>query len=448
MEYEKLSLYAQHLSGMVRFATLSNVDENKTDYQTFYKLHDYLEKTYPRIHEVFQKKVIGKASLLYKWTSRNPAPGKKPVMLIAHQDVVPENDPALWKYPPYSGTIVGTEVWGRGSNDCKGTMLCELEALEALIASGFEADYDIYLGFGHNEEIQVPAERKGACQIAQYLKDQGVTLGAVFDEGGGPSIEKGEAFDGVRVTLFVAEKGSVDYEIFAETDGGHSMMPGRGTALGLVARAITSIEEHPLPYRLTPLTVLSFQAQARLETGRKAEVLADPEAHFDELVKLAEEDKFLDAELHTTFAATMASGSGQSNVLPIRASAVVNSRLLQGDTIESVENYIRSLLPEGAQVRHLNGNNPTPDIVPGGRVFELIEAIEKDRLGENLVMVPELLPGGTDSRNYVGICDNVYRYTGIISNGNAGPAHGINEYYDVANAPSSIAFYMEFLKRY
>jgi len=170
--------------------------------------------------------------------------------------------------------------------------------------------------------------------------------------------------------------------------------------------------------------------------------------NFDKLCAMAETNPFLDAKLHTTFAATMAQGSGQSNVLPMHASVIVNSRTLQGDTVESTEEYIRALLPEGVQVRHINGNDPTPNIEPKGRVFELIGSIERERLGCEVVLVPELLPGGTDARNYAGICDDVYRYTGTISNGKGGPAHGINEYYDVANAQSSIDFYTAFLKRY
>ncbi|MCF0151223.1 MAG: M20/M25/M40 family metallo-hydrolase [Firmicutes bacterium] len=448
MENDKIRLYAEHLSGMVKYPTLSNVDEDKVNYQAFYDFHKYLEETYPLIHKTMEKKVIGKASLLYKWPAKNPAPGKKPVLLIAHQDVVPENDHSLWKYPPYSGLIDGTFVWGRGSGDCKSTILCEMEAVEALIASGFEADYDIYLGFGHNEEIQVPHDRKGACLIADYLQEQGVTLGAVFDEGGGPAKMTTDTFDGYNVTLFMAEKGFVDFEIYCDTNGGHSMAPGQGTGLGKVAQAVVAIEANPMPYRLTPLTESSLKASAKLYSGKTAEIYADPAGHFEELCQMAKEDKFLDAKLHSTFAVTMAQGSGQSNVLPMHAAVIMNVRSLQGDTIESIEEYIRKLLPEGVEVRALNGNNPTPAVEAKGHVFDLIGKIERDRLDGELVIVPNLLPGGTDARNYTGICDSVFRYTGTIPTGHQGPAHGIDEFYDCASAPSSIQFYTEFLKQY
>ncbi len=445
---EKIKLYAEHLSGMVKFPTVSYVDEEKVDYETFYGLHKYLEETYPLIHKTMEKQVIGKASLLYKWPSKNPTPGKKPVILIAHQDVVPELDRSMWTHEPYSGDIEGTFVHGRGSGDCKSTILCEMEAVEALIASGFEADYDIYLGFGHNEEIMVPDERKGAKLIAKYLADQGITLGAVFDEGGGPTKVKTEAFDGYKVDLFLGEKGFYDFEIYCDTKGGHSMMPGKGTGLGKVAKAIVNLEENQFEYRLTPLTEASFKASAPLYTGHKAEVFANPAEHFEELLKYAETDLFLDAKLHTTLAVTMAQGSQRSNILPMHASCTVNLRVLQGDTGESVEEHIRSILPEGVQVRKLSGEGPYPDGIASGRVYDLIAEIEKDRCGANTVIVPNLIPGGTDAKSYAGICDSVYRYTGVMSTGFGGGAHGINEFFDVASAQSSIDFYTEFLKRY
>ena len=445
---DKTAVYAEHLSGMVQFPTLSNTDESKVDYDVFYRFHEYLEKTYPLVHKTFEKKVIGKASLLYKWASENPAEGKLPVLLMAHQDVVPEGDHAQWKFPPYSGTIEGSVVHGRGSGDCKANILSELETLEALIAEGFKADYDIYLAFGHNEEIMVPEDRKGARLVAEYLEKQGVRLGAVFDEGGGPEKIKTDAYEGYMITLFAGEKGFHDYEIYKDCKGGHSMAPGSGTALGQVAKAVVNLEANLFPYRLTDLTRASLKAQSVLYSGKKKEAYADPDHHMDELAEFAKEDLFLDATLRTTLAVTMAQGSGQSNILPTHASVTVNSRVLSGDTGESVQAYIQSLCPEGVQVRHIAGEGPYPDGRTDGPVVELIGEVEEEILGEKPVIIPSLLPGGTDAKCYTGICDNVFRYTGTIKNGVGGGAHGFNESFDTATTQSSVDFFTGFLKKY
>lgn len=444
MENEKDELYARHLSGMVKFPTRSDVDDEKVDYGVFYAFHSYLEETYPLIHRTFEKKLIGKASLLYKWTGRQT--GRLPVLLMAHQDVVPEGDPAQWTYPPYSGEIADGVVWGRGSFDCKSTMLGELEAVEALIADGFQPDFDIYLAFGHNEEVQAPC--KGAKQIVEYLKSEGIRLGAVFDEGRG--VRRGDylGYDGYVAEIFLGEKGNHDFELCKDTAGGHSMIPGQGTGLGAVARAITAIEDNPLPYRLTELTELYLRQTAKALTGHKAAVYSKPQEHWEELTALAREDSVLDSLLHTTFAVTMASGSGRSNLLPVHAAAVVNVRILQGDTAESVESYIRSVIPKDVNVRHITGEGPESASKPGGPVYDLICDIEKDIYGEKLITIPSLLPGGTDAKYYTAVSDNVFRYTGSEYSGKSGGAHGVDEKFDYTKTKTAVRFYTELFHRY
>lgn len=444
MSAEKDELYAQHLSGMVKFPTRSYKNDENVDYSVFEAFHKYLEDTYPLIHKTLDKKIIGDAGLLYKWTGRQT--GKLPILLMGHQDVVPEGDPEKWTYPPYSGEIKDGLVWGRGSFDCKGIIIGELEAVEALIADGFEPDFDIYLAFGHNEEVQTP--NKGAKQTVEYLKNQGVRLEAVFDEGNGVRPGDIYGYDGYIVDVQLGEKGSHDFEIYKDTEGGHSMMPGQGTGLGAVARAIAAIEANPLPYRLTELTEKWLKETAKALTGHKAVIYANPREHWEELTALARENKELDAALHTTFAATMASGSNRPNILPSHASAIVNVRILQGDTAESVEEYMRSIIPDDVSIRHIGGDGPEPASKPGGQIYDLISDIEKDIYGEKVLVIPSLLPGGTDSRYYSSISNNVFRYTGLEYSERTGGAHGIDERFDYSKIKTAVRFYKELFYRY
>ena len=95
MRYDK-ELYAKHLQGMVRFPTVSNADPEKVDWETFLGLHKYLEETYPLVHKTLTKEVFGKVGLLYHWKGTGKS-GKLPLMLTAHQDVVPEGVSSMWK---------------------------------------------------------------------------------------------------------------------------------------------------------------------------------------------------------------------------------------------------------------------------------------------------------------------------------------------------------------
>ena len=136
---------AEHLAGAVRFATVSNADNSLTDYTKF---DEYLQETYPLVHKHLTLEHTDQAGLLFHWKGTGKS-GAAPLLLMAHQDVVPEGDPEKWTYPPYSGTIADGKIWGRGSSDCKSNLIGQLEAVEALLEKGYEPDYDLYLSYGY-----------------------------------------------------------------------------------------------------------------------------------------------------------------------------------------------------------------------------------------------------------------------------------------------------------
>ena len=437
-------MYVKHLQGMVQIPTVSNADDSKMDFGQFEKFHQYLEEIFPAIHSTMEKKVIGKAGLLYKWKGKDS--DKLPVLLMGHQDVVPEGDHDKWKYPPYSGEVAEGCIWGRGTTDCKCVILAEMETVEALIKEGFQPDYDIYLAYGYNEEVQAPV--KSAKEIVNYLKEQGVRLGCVFDEGSGITDGRVLGYDGYVCQVELGEKAYHDYEIYKDDAGGHSMEPGQGTALGSVSRAVVALEANPFPYRLTDIVENQLKAMSQCMTGEKAAVYADPKGHWEELCAMAKEDKKLDSLLHTTCAVTMASGSQQSNILPEHASMIMNCRVLQGDTEESLLAHFRSVIPEDVQVRKVLGEDPEPASSVDGRPYKLIAEIAKAHYGEDTLVIPGLLAGGTDSRFFPVICDNVFRHTGFFRDARWGAAHQVNEKIPCDALESAMKFYRELLLRY
>ena len=444
MELQINSQYVENLQGLITIPTVSNADEDKVNFDYFFQLHQYLEETYPLIHKTMTKNLIGKASLLFYRKAKNPK--KLPVLLMAHQDVVPVGDVGKWKYDPFSARIAEGCIWGRGTTDCKGVMLSELEAVEKLIAEGFEPDYDIYLAYGHNEEVQ--AKVKGALLIVDYLAAKGVRLGYVFDEGGNIKSGTDLGYEGYIAQIAMGEKAYVDYEIYQDTAGGHSMEPGAGTALGAVAKGIVAIEDNPLPYRLTPLVKKQLQARSHYLLGKEREIFADPESHWAEIMHFAKTDKKLDSILHTTMAVTMASGSEQSNVLPSHAGAIVNCRLLQGDTVESIGQHIASVLPEGVFVRKLVGDNPEliPEVTE--ETLRLLKNILQQIYGDNIVVVPALLAGGTDSRFFSKISNNVFRFGALFRDERWGQSHQVDEKIPCDVLESGVRFFELFLRSY
>lgn len=441
---DKTEIYAKHLQGMVQIPTVSSANDEHTDWKQFDKLHDYLKNTYPLVFSKMDVIPVGKASLLFHWKSKNPK--KLPVLLMAHQDVVPAAHPEQWTHKPFAGDIADGCVWGRGSIDCKSLLQCEFDTLEELIEEHFEPDFDIYLASGHNEEVNCVPAKKGAVLTAEYLKKQGVKLGCIFDEGSYVVPGKNGQDDVAHISL--AEKAPNEFVLYKDGPGGHASRPGKSTILGDVARAMVSVEAHPLPYRLTPLVEANLKAISPYEPEGVKEIYADPKAHFKELCQMAQKDRFLDAKLHTTFALTMAEGSPQENVLPSHAECRMSVRILQGDTTESVEKYLEGLMPDDVKVGVACAQDPHPAGSPKSREFALASEVVKEVYGPHTVIVPDLMLGGTDSSYYSDVCSNIFKFSAVRQSGNWGESHQVDEHIPVDVLAGPVQFFKTFLKKY
>ncbi len=439
----------KRLSGMIQFPTLSAPVDEDMDFAPFLEMQAYWKKTYPLLHEKLSFRQVGKAGCLYRWkgTGKGNLP---PLMLMAHQDVVPAGDPGAWKYPPFSGTIDQGAVWGRGTADCKGQICAQMEAVEALLEEGYQPDYDLYLFYGYNEEVMSSPEVSAAAIAARELEAEGIRFGGILDEGGGVLDGSRWGVPGGLCTIIMAEKGYGDFEITATCPGGHSSKPYPNGALTKIAKAILAIEENPFPYRLTETirnrfqTLAPYIAKDNPELGR---LLEDMEGNWEALQPWIASDPEVSAMFHTTMAPTMASGSEQANILPATARVVVNCRLLEGDTLESVEAHIRSLLEPGMEVRLLRGSNPSAQSVYEGKLKDLIVQICRERYGE-IVDIPDLMLGGTDAKHMYGLSDRVYRFSPFYKDEGISGAHAANESIALKTLAGGCAVYYELLKGY
>ena len=230
---EKVDLdrYISNLSKAIQIPTICNVDESVVDWSKFDEFHAFLKEAYPLIHEKLELQIISTRSLMYHWKSEHPE--KEPICLLAHQDVVPvtpgtEDD---WEHGPFSGAVADGYVWGRGALDIKNHLIAVMEAVETLLEEGYEPERDIYLCFGHNEEVMAEGEACGATCMMQWFKDRGIRLDSVIDEGGAIlSVKVDKVIDGHLAGVGIAEKGHVDFEISVNAKGGHSSQPPKHSA--------------------------------------------------------------------------------------------------------------------------------------------------------------------------------------------------------------------------
>lgn len=441
-------LFAEHLSGMVQCQTVSDENESKIDWKPFEGLRQYLEETYPLVHQTFQREVIGPAALLYTWKCGKPD-AKPPVLLAAHQDVVPAGDVSAWKYPPFAGVIADGFVWGRGSSDCKHSIMGQMEALEALIAEGFTPDFDCYLGYSYNEEVSTVCATPGAKKLMEVLKERGVRLGLVIDEGG--SIVPGSSMgvDGLVANINVAEKGYADIQLYKEGSDGHASSPGKSNLMADLARAVLRIDENPFPYHAVPEIATQYRLLAPYMKENQ-DLYSDVEHNLEKLIPLMEEKKEYGslAKFHTTVAMTMCQASERPNVMPKDASVTLNCRPLPGDTISSIVETLQGLVGEyGVQVELLGGRDPSQISGVENEVFQKVCGVVQE-LYPGIKSVPGICLGGTDAYFYHEICDHVYRFSGAYKDPKNGPAHGINESVSLESIDTIPNFMYKLLRSY
>ncbi|HEY7213736.1 MAG TPA: M20 family peptidase [Thermoanaerobaculia bacterium] len=436
---------AGRLAGAIRFPTVSHEDGRNVEAAAFRGLHEYLQRNFPRVHAALTRETVAGYSLLYTWKGSDP--GLAPILLMSHQDVVPvepgtEKD---WTHPAFSGLIDGGYVWGRGTLDDKVGVLAILEAAETLLARGFQPQRTVYFAFGHDEEV---SGVKGAAAIASLLERRGVRPELILDEGG--VIAEGMVPGVARPVALIstAEKGYVSVELVAEDAGGHSSMPPRHGAIGKLAAAIERLEDNPMPARIDGATERSFEYLAPEMPFGPRLVLANLWL-FDPLAKRQfAADPPGNARIRTTAAATIFAAGVKENVLPHRARAVVNFRILPGDTIADVLRHVRETVGSGihASPTGVARNEPSPESDTGAPGFALIQRTLAQILPGTIV-APNLLSGGTDTKHYARLSRNVYRFLPIrMKEEDLGRLHGTNERVGVENYGEIVRFYAQLLR--
>lgn len=233
---------AERLAGALRIVTVSTEDPAARDDETFSSLHSFLAQSFPNVHATLRREIVGRGALLYAWPGTDAS--LRPVVLCAHLDVVPvePQTKAAWTHAPFAGEIADGYVWGRGVLDYKLGVAGMLEAIEILLAQGFQPRRTVLLAFGADEEV---GGAEGAARIAARIESRYHQAEFVLDEGGIVS-EGGVPGVAAPVALVgIAEKGFASVELVAQGEGGHSSMPPRHTAVGVIARAVARLESQP-----------------------------------------------------------------------------------------------------------------------------------------------------------------------------------------------------------
>jgi carboxypeptidase PM20D1 len=431
---------ANRLAQSIKFKTISYQNPSQTDTKEFQGLIGYLEQAFPKTHSSLNREVLGN-SLLYTWKGSDA--GLKPILLMGHMDVVPvePGSEKEWQYPPFEGRIADGYIWGRGTMDDKVGVVGTLEAVELLLKEGLEPKRTIFLAFGEDEEV---GGNNGAVKIAALLQSRGISLEYVLDEGGIIGVGMMKNIAAPIALVGIAEKGYLSLELTAQSEGGHSSMPPRHTAAGILSAAIVKLEENPATSDLN---------------GTVAKMLdyLGPEMPLGQRLAIANKWLFgwvidrqfssvptMNALIRTTTAVTMLEGSPKENVLPIKARAVVNFRIRPGDSVEGITKYVGKTINDSRIQINIIGTTaqePSKESSTDSPAFQTIQKTIR-QLFPTVVVSPFLVVGATDSRHYSSLSNNIYRFMAAkIPQEDASKYHGMNERISIESYEGCVKFY-------
>ena len=431
--------YGRRLSKLIQKETISA--RGDTDRTKFYDFHKELETLFPKVHKACEKHEFD-GSLLFKWKGKG---NHEPILLMSHQDVVEATGD--WKHEPFSGDIDEKGcVWGRGTVDTKGSLFCIFSALEELIWEGYEPECDVYIASSCTEEIS----GEGAPLIAKYLKDQGVQLALLLDEGGMIVEEPVGGVKGLYGMVGVVEKGYGDVKFVAKSNGGHASAPGKNTPLVRLGKFMAEIDKNnPFTAKLTPTVREMFRRMAPNMTFGMRVIFANLWLFEGLLLKLLPVISPAAAAMtRTTIAFTTAKGADGLNVLPQEAYVTANMRFIHHqpnkDSIALIGEIAKKYQIE---TEALYNDEPCPIVDYKSDAFHLIEDIAAE-IYPGVGICPYTMTGGTDAKFYKEICQNAMRFAPIyIDAQQYSSIHGINENIYQGALTKAVDFYKAVIKK-
>lgn len=429
------------LQQLVRCKTVSNNDPALEDDAEFEKLVAMLPSLYPRVFDVCSFDRLPGRALLLRWPGKSD---KAPAVMMAHYDVVPV-DEAGWEKPPFAGIIEDGVLWGRGTLDTKVTFNGALSAANHLIGQGFQPENDIYFAFSGGEEINGP----GARNIVEYFRQHEITPAMVVDEGGAV-VEN--VFPGVKTPcglIGIAEKGMINAEFRAASNGGHASAPKPNSPIPTLARACQRLEKHPFPAHIQGPAAQMFDTLGRRSTFLYRMVFANLWCFgwvIDLLGKKSGGE--INAMIRTTVAFTQMQGSSARNVIPPEARIIANMRLNPSDSVESALEYLRRTVRDpNVQISAVESFQPSRVSVTDCPAWERISAAVAETW-RGCIVSPYLMVQCSDSRHYGSISDRVYRFSAMdLTSEERASIHGNNERIRLDCICRSVEFYIRLLEK-
>lgn len=431
-------------------------------WDVFYDIEKYIKATYPNILANAKLDNVNTHGLILTW--QGSMPQEKPILMLAHQDVVPVLPDTVsdWTHPPYQGHFDGEFIWGRGATDDKGYLISILESMDILMKSGFKPKRSVILAFGCDEEIS--SENCGR-PISEFLFDRygqdGLYL--VIDEG---SVSLQREFNTSFAMVSVAEKGYLDIGINVTSTGGHASNPPDHNVIGIMSEIVSAIESNPFTGKVTRQNpMFNFLQCAAVHASDHF-----PDAAKQRLGKVAKGSKSSELQLakdmddlryyfRTSQSVAKVNGGVKINAIPELVTTMINLRLAVESSVSQVQAHYETLvapiakkhnmLLEGFSSKYdslsrrkvslfaVDPLEPAPVSPIDAEPFQILSGTIRNTLkplegDDELIVTPYLMSANTDTKFFWKLTKNIFRFTPLNFQHGFNRAHTTDEYIKAA----------------
>ncbi len=378
-------LARQYLVDLVRLDT-TNPPGNET------RVAEYLKKLCDA--EGINGQMLGGDPARLNFVARLPGSGRlKPLLLMAHSDVVPA-DRAQWTVDPFSGELRGDFIWGRGAEDDKSLLAAELAVLVELKRGGVKLDRDIIL-------LSEADEEAGSTGIQWIIANAWDKIDAEFAlNEGGLSLT---TISGTHVyEIQTTEKIPTRVILTAHGVAGHASLPRPDNPVVHLARAITRIADANEPVRLNSTTRHYLRAISKLPDYRWLAPfltrLENPKTALAAANRIRVTDPELDSMLRATVSPTMLSAGTKINVIPNTAEAQIDVRRLPDETHDEILDRLRRIVHDPAVEVTSAPGREMPATEPSRTFTALYKAMQQAFVtaAPDALVIPYMVRGATD----------------------------------------------------
>lgn len=369
-----------------------------------------------------------------------------PLLMLTHSDVVPVPEDELegWSHPPFSGVIDEGYVWGRGTIDNKGATVAQLEAIAALQAAGLRPRRDIFLLVSPDQEV---GGERGARAVLSRHAEHLESPWAVLDEG--TAVGTDYVPETTLVPIGVAEKRSVTVTLTVVGEAGHSSVPRRNAAPRVLSVALGRLAELEHPSRIPPATE-EFLNRVADHAPLLTRIALKNRWLFDPMVRSVLEERPAGAAMiHDTMALTHLETGVSNDVVPARAVATLNLRLLPGSDLDTVLGRLRMAIDDPRvtlEVVHDAGlTDPSP--VDGPEWSRLEGALAAAYPEERALITPTITPSTLDARHFAERGIPTFRFLPFVLDANErGRVHGVDERLSIENLEEAARVYAHLMR--